>query len=64
MTNNGIRTLSPIGTWEDMIFSAEMDNAIKLGYKFNIMWGYTFYKEIIFKEYVDFLYDFRSQYPK
>jgi DNA polymerase type B, organellar and viral len=62
-TNNGIRTISPIGTWKDMIFSSEMDNAIKYGYKFNIFWGYTFKKENIFKNYVNFLYDLRSQYP-
>ena len=63
-TNNGIRTLAPIGIWEDMLFSEEMDNAIKYGYKFNILWGYTFDKENIFKEYVDFLYKFRLKYPK
>jgi hypothetical protein len=27
-----------------MIFSPEMDNAIKFGYKFEILWGYTFEK--------------------
>jgi hypothetical protein len=42
----------------------EMDNAVKLGYKFEIIRGYTFDKENIFKEYVDFLYNLRSQYPK
>ena len=63
-TNNGIRTMAPLGTWEDIILSAEMDNAIKYGYKFNILWGYTFNKAYIFKEYVDFLYNFRLNYPK
>lgn len=63
-TNKGIRTISPIGSWEDMIFSKEMDNAINHGYKFNILWGYTFEKENIFKDYVDFLYNLRSQYSK
>jgi hypothetical protein len=47
-----------------MLFSSEMDNALKYGYKFNILWGYTFEKEIIFKDYVDFLFNIRSQYPK
>jgi hypothetical protein len=46
-----------------MIFSAEMDNAIKFGYKFEILWGYKFEKDIIFKDYVDFLYNFRLNYP-
>nr|YP_009487185.1 hypothetical protein [Russula compacta]AWB36087.1 hypothetical protein [Russula compacta] len=63
-TNNGIRTISPIGSWSDMLFSAEMDNASKLGYKFEILWGYTFEKANIFKEYVDTLHNIRKSYPK
>jgi len=47
-----------------MIFSPEMDNAIGLGYKFEILWGYTFEKANIFKEFVDTLYNLRLQYPK
>lgn len=57
-TEDGIRTIAPLGTWFDMLFSEEMDNAIKLGYSFEILWGYTFEKDYIFKEYVDFLYIF------
>ena len=64
MTNNGIRTIAPIGIWEDMLFSAEMDNAKKFGYKFNILWGYTFERKNIFKSYVDNLYSLRLQFPK
>ena len=63
-TNGGIRTIAPIGTWSDMIFSAEMDNAVKFGYKFNILWGYTFKKGYIFKDYVDNLYNLRLNYTK
>lgn len=63
-TNNGIRTVAPLGQWSDMLFSSEMDNAQKLGYKFEILWGYLFEKANIFKDYVDFLYNLRSQYPK
>jgi hypothetical protein len=33
-TGNGIRTISPLGTWTDIIFSDEMFNAMKYGYKF------------------------------
>ena len=62
--NNMVRTIAPIGTWTDMLFSLEMDNAIKLGYEFEILWGYTFEKEEIFKDYVDFLYSLRLNYPK
>jgi len=63
-TNNGIRTIAPLGQWSDMLFSGEMDNAIKFGYKFEILWGYTFERKNIFKDYVDFLYNFRLKYPK
>lgn len=47
-----------------MLFSEEMYNAEKYGYKFNIIWGYVFEKDNIFKNYVDFLYAIRSNYPK
>jgi DNA polymerase type B, organellar and viral len=63
-TSNGIRTISPLGSRTGRIFSAEMDNAIKLGYKINILWGYTFSLVNIFKEYVDTLYGLRLNYPK
>jgi hypothetical protein len=36
-TVNGIRTVAPIGTFHTMVFSAEMDNAIKYGYQFDIL---------------------------
>jgi len=62
---NGVtKTISPIGTWEDMLFSEEMKNALNLGYKINILWGYTFNSENVFKDYVNFLYNLRLQYPK
>lgn len=33
-TENGMRIIASLDFWTDIIFSAEMDNAIKLGYKF------------------------------
>ena len=39
-----------------MLFSEEMDNTIKLRYKFKILWGYTFKKEKIFKSFVTDIY--------
>jgi hypothetical protein len=62
--NNSVRTIAPLGQWSDMIFSAEMDNAIKFGYQFKILWGYTFKRKNIFKGYVGILYRFRLQYSK
>ena len=61
---NGIKTISPVGTWSMWIFSVEMDNAMKYGYTFEIMKGYKFEKSIIFKNYIDFLYSLRCQYSK
>jgi DNA polymerase type B, organellar and viral len=62
---NGVtKTIAPIGSWEDMLFSEEMKNAINYGYKIKVLWGYTFKSENIFKEYVEFLYNLRSQYDK
>ncbi len=51
-TKNGTRTVSPLGKWYDWICSVEMDNAIKYGYKFKIIKGYTFNKENNFSEFV------------
>jgi len=61
---SGISTIAPNGTFECMLFSEEMDNAIKLGYKFQILWGYTFKKGKIFKSFVTDLYNIRLHYSK
>jgi len=63
-TGNGLRTLSPLGTWKDMIFSEEMDNAIKYGYTFKIIRGYLFDKEKIFTKYIDSLYQIKQSHSK
>lgn len=63
-TDNGIRTIAALGEWRDMIFSEELDNAKKYGYKFNILWGYKFERKNIFKSYVETLYNLRLNYPK
>ena len=60
----GIRTIAPLGQWEDMIFSAEMDNAMKFGYKFQILWGYKFKRKNIFSGYIKLLYDLRLKFNK
>jgi hypothetical protein len=62
--NKGTRTIAPLGTWSDMLFSVEMDNAMKIGYQFEILWGYTFERKNIFKNYVDILYELRGKFPK
>jgi DNA polymerase type B, organellar and viral len=62
--NKEIRTVAPLGSWEDMIFSEEMDNAKKYGYKFEILWGYKFERKNIFNGYVTALYELRLKFPK
>lgn len=63
-TNDGLRTVAPLGSWNDMIFSEEMYNAMKYGYKFEVLWGYTFESDLIFDGFVKDLYQIRLEYPK
>jgi hypothetical protein len=63
-TTEGIRTIAGLGTWTGWICSAEMDNAMKYGYTFEIIKGYEFKLGDIFSEYVNKMYNLRLQYPK
>jgi len=47
-----------------MLFSKEIDNTIKLDYKFKILRDYTFKKENIFNLFVTELYNIQLQYFK
>jgi len=47
-----------------MYFSQELLNAKKYGYKFEVLWGNTFKKGYIFKDYVDTIYNIRLTYNK
>jgi hypothetical protein len=58
--NNNLRTVAPLGTWTDMIFSEEINNAIKFGYKFKILRGYLFEKDFIFTDYINDLYEIKK----
>lgn len=63
-TKGGIRTIAPLGKWSGWYFSEEILNAKKHGYKFDIIWGYTFDKQYIFKEYVNDLYQLKKDSTK
>jgi hypothetical protein len=63
-TDDGLRTVAPLGSWSGIIFSEEMYNAMKYGYKFKVLWGYTFESDYIFETFVDELYQIRLKYPK
>lgn len=63
--NDGqLRTIAPLGEWEGIYFSEELYNAKKYGYKFEILWGYIFDKDYVFKDFVDNIYKLRLNYPK
>lgn len=49
--NGGTRTVAPTGNWTGVYFSEEIYNAMKYGYKFKIIRGYTFKQDYIFSEY-------------
>jgi hypothetical protein len=63
-TAQGWRTISGLGTWFAWIYSEEMYNAIKFGYSFEIIKGYTFEKGDLFKSFINKLYNLRLQFPK
>lgn len=63
-TPSGIRTISPLGSFEGWFFSKELENAKNFGYNYEILRGYIFEKEYIFKDYVNDLYSLRLEYPK
>ena len=63
-TKFGWRTIAALGSWQDWIFSSSIENAIKHGYKIEVIRGYQFKKGNIFKSYVETMYNLRKQYPK
>jgi DNA polymerase type B, organellar and viral len=63
-TPEGIRTVAGLGTWKQWIYSEEMYNAMKHGYKFTVIEGYEFTKGNIFKEFVETMYNLRMSFPK
>jgi hypothetical protein len=63
-TKQGVRTVAPLGTWTDILFSEEIKNAVLYGYKFEIYYGYSFNPVKIFENYINDLYNLRLKYPK
>jgi hypothetical protein len=63
-TPAGLRTIAGLGTWTGWVYSEEMDNAVKYGYTFKIIKGYTFNKGELFIKYISTLYNLRLQYSK
>ena len=61
-TPNGIRTVSPLGEWIDVLFSEEAKLAIKHGYKITVLEGYTFDKQIVFDKYAADLFQIKQSH--
>lgn len=61
---NNILTIAPLGNWKQVIFSEEINEYKKYGYKFKILRGYTFNQSNIFKDYIDELYDIKKESSK
>ena len=61
-TRKGLRTIAPLGKWTDTLFSEEITEYMKYGYKFKILKGYVllpwqwFERGNIFKNYILDLY--------
>lgn len=51
LTNNGVRTVAPLGVWKDWLFSEELHEYAKYGYEFKVFKGYTFGKKVLFQDY-------------
>jgi len=63
-TLDGVRTIAGTGSWSGWYDSKEVDNAIKHKYQIEIVKGHEFNTAIIFKEYVETMYELRMQYEK
>lgn len=58
------RTVSPLGTFTGWFFSEELINATNYGYSYEILEGYLFEKDNIFKEYVSVLHEMKQSSEK
>lgn len=57
---NGLRTVAPLGGWTDWLFTEEIINAMKHGYTFKVIKGYSFDKSNIFEDYINDLYEIKA----
>lgn len=65
VVNGTLMTVAPVGKFSGWFFSKELELAIDLGYDIEILKGYTYSQsEVLFKEYMDALYEMRTQFPK
>ena len=61
MTRVDGKTIAPVGNFSAWLTSADIQFAMKLGYKFKMHKGYTFKAGKIFSNYVETIYDLRLE---
>jgi hypothetical protein len=61
-TSAGKRTVAPLGSWTDVLFSEEMKNAISYGYKISVLEGFMFDKAVIFDKYAEDLFEIKQSH--
>nr|YP_009693752.1 hypothetical protein [Inonotus obliquus]BBN21278.1 hypothetical protein [Inonotus obliquus] len=62
--HNEGKSIYPTGNWIGWYTSIEIENALQLGYKFEILDGFIFDTDDLFSKFVTDLYNLRLQYPK
>jgi hypothetical protein len=60
-TDSGERSIAPLGNWNDIYTTFEIEESSKYGYEFEILRGVYFEKDHIFKEYVEFFFDLKQK---
>nr|YP_009693758.1 hypothetical protein [Inonotus obliquus]BBN21284.1 hypothetical protein [Inonotus obliquus] len=58
------KAIYPTGNWIGWYTSVEIENAMKFGYKFEVLEGFIFDTEDLFSKFVTDLYNIRLKYPK
>ena len=62
--NGGGTVLYPEGSWTGTYYSEEIKNAIKYGYKFEIISGYLFEADYLFRDYIGELFNMKLNSQK
>lgn len=61
-TLNGTRTVAPLGSWVDVLFSEEAKMAIAYGYKIEVIEGYTFDSGVVFDKYASDMFQIKQSH--
>lgn len=64
-THDGVRTVSPLGKWTGVYSTTEIYNAMdNFGYKFKVLRGFLFPRQVIFQDFVKHFYNIKSNTSK